>query len=103
MFDPIKMNKIINQSVKGLYKELTPDIEAQVEAIEQEKARLNKSLDYVREELEKVDVTGQAAENLLATQNALERAKAQVQSVHLYVIRCYGIYVYIPVYVTVLI
>lgn len=68
------------QSLKGLYSELTPDVEAQVAAIEQEKARLNQSLDYVREELEKVDVSKELEENLKATQAALERAKAQVRA-----------------------
>lgn len=67
------------QSLKGLYNELTPDVEAQVAAIEQEKARLNQSLDYVRDELEKVDVSDQLGENLEATRAALERAKAQVR------------------------
>lgn len=67
------------QSLKGLYNELTPDVEAQVAAIEQEKARLNQSLDYVREELEKVDVSAELTENLEATRAALERAKAQVR------------------------
>lgn len=48
-------------------------------AIEQEKARLNQSLDYVRDELEKVDVSDQLGQNLEATRAALERAKAQVR------------------------
>ncbi|CAM9586326.1 unnamed protein product [Ectocarpus fasciculatus] len=66
------------QSLKGLYNELTPDVEAQVAAIEQEKARLNKSIDYVREELGKVDVTGVVGSNLTAAEAALDRTKAQV-------------------------
>lgn len=67
------------QSVNGLINELAPGVDAQVEAIEQEKARLNKSLDYVREELEKVDVSGELKENLEGAHKALERAKAQVR------------------------
>eukprot|EP00752_Nemacystus_decipiens_P018566 g16645.t1 len=66
------------QSVKGLVNELTPDVEAQVAAIEQEKARLNQSLDTVREELEKVDVSADLASNLETAQAALDRAKAEV-------------------------
>ncbi|CAM9461459.1 unnamed protein product, partial [Ectocarpus fasciculatus] len=66
------------QNVKGLYNELTPDVEAQVAAIEQEKARLNKSIDYVRKELDEVDVTHVVGGNLRAAQAALNRAKAQV-------------------------
>lgn len=53
-------------------------MEAQVAAIEQEKARLNQSLDYVRAELEKVDVSAELTENLESAQAALDRAKAQV-------------------------
>lgn len=49
-------------------------------AIEQEKARLNSSLDSVREELEKVDVSADLAENLESAQAALDRAKAQVRA-----------------------
>eukprot|EP00903_Cladosiphon_okamuranus_P009929 g9426.t1 len=66
------------QSVKGLVKELTPDVEAQVAAIEQEKARLNKSLDTVRAELEKVEVSAELTQNLETAQAALEKAKAEV-------------------------
>eukprot|EP00752_Nemacystus_decipiens_P016983 g15208.t1 len=66
------------QSVKGLVNELTPDVEAQVAAIEQEKARLNQSLDTVRHELEKVQVSADLADNLETAQAALARAKDEV-------------------------
>lgn len=74
----VDMNATI-QSIKGLASELTPDIEEGVRAIELEKERLNASIDVVRQELEKVDVTGVAAENLEEARAALDKAKAEVK------------------------
>ncbi|CAM9438579.1 unnamed protein product [Sphacelaria rigidula] len=66
------------QAAKGLFNELTPDVEEQVKSIEQEKARLTASIEAAREELDKVDVTGVASENLTEAREALEKAKAEV-------------------------
>ena len=67
-----------NQAAKGLFNELTPDVEEQVKSIEQEKARLTASIEAARAELEKVDVTGVASENLTEAREALDKAKAEV-------------------------
>lgn len=61
-----------------MFNELTPDIEEQLKSIDQEKARLTESIEAARAELEKVDVTGVASENLTEAREALDKAKAEV-------------------------
>lgn len=62
------------EKVKEIATLLTPDVEAGVAAIEPEKARLQATMDNVRQELDKVSVEGVTDEALKASQEALEKS-----------------------------
>lgn len=66
------------EQVKELKELLTPDIEAGVAEIELEKARLQATMDNVRQELDRVSVAGKNQEDIDQAQEALDKAKAAV-------------------------
>lgn len=70
---------VSNNKQENENKELqAPDVEAGVAALELEKARLQSTMDNVRQELDRVSVGGKNEEDLKRAQNALDKAKAAV-------------------------
>lgn len=67
-----------NKQVNNPRQVQAPDVEADVAAIELEKARLQATMDSVRQELDRVSVGGKNDEDLERAQNALDKAKAAV-------------------------
>ncbi|CAM9286827.1 unnamed protein product, partial [Laminaria digitata] len=66
------------KQVKEIKELLTPDVEAGVAAIELEKARLQATMDSVRQELDRVSVKGESQGAIDKAQEALDKAKAAV-------------------------
>lgn len=66
------------KEAKNISELLTPEVEAGVAEIELEKARLQATMDNVRQELDKISVGGKTQEELNRAQTALEKAKTAV-------------------------